>query len=283
MKSLSRRDFGRMALGTVSGIAAASVKTLSSRTAASSVFGGVQIGVQSYSFRDRALDKALEDIVKIGISSVELWEGHLEPLKATDQELETWGKRFREAGVKIGAYNVSPREDWSDNQIDRGFEAAKLLGTEILTSPVTKKSVPRLDKACQKHKMKLGLHNHWFHPPDPNQFESPDDFLQALRGSSRWININLDVGHFHAAGYDPVKFIEEHHERIVSLHLKDRGDDPKHTDYPFGEAHTPLIPVVQLLKNLRFKYAANIEWEVKNIDAAKGVADALEYLKKALV
>ncbi len=283
MNNLSRRDFGKIALGTVGGLAA-SVTPLSGKKAASSVFGGVQIGVQSYSFRDRSLGEALDALVNIGISSMEIWgsDRHLDPLKATDEELKSWRRKFADAGVRIGAYNVSPHDNWTDEQIDRGFQAAKLIGADVITSSVSKKTVPRLDKACQKLKMKLGLHNHWFNHARPDQFESPEDFHDALKDSSPWINVNLDVGHFHASGYDPVRFIEEHHDRIVSLHLKDRGDDPKHTDRPFGEAHTPLVLVAQLLKKLRFKYAANIEWEVENVDPVKGIADALEYLKKAL-
>ncbi len=52
----------------------------------SSVFGGIQIGVQTYSFRDRSLDAALEAILKIGISSVELLGDRLlTPLKNSDE------------------------------------------------------------------------------------------------------------------------------------------------------------------------------------------------------
>jgi len=282
MSTLSRRDFNKLALGALSGTALVAPGALAAKRAASSLVAGVQIGVQSYSFRDRPLEKALEAIVDIGISSVELFQGHLDPLKTSDAELKSWREKFKGAGVKIGAYNVSPRNEWTDEQIDRGFEAARLLGTRIITSSVSKTVVPRLDKACQKHHMWLGLHNHWFHHSRPDQFEGPDDFLDALKSSSSWMSINLDVGHFYASGYDPVKFITEHHARIVSLHLKDRGDDANHTDHPFGQGSTPLAEVMRLLKKIRFKYAANIEWEVKNADPVQGVTEALAYLKKAL-
>jgi sugar phosphate isomerase/epimerase len=281
MKTLSRRDFGKLSLGALSGLTCAQ-PARSSRKAASSVFGGVRIGVMTYSFRDRALDKALDNIIDIGFSSVELYSGHLDPLKAGDEEIRTWRKRFADAGVGIASYYVDMGQQPTDEQIDRCFQAGRVLGVNILTSSLTKPLVPRVDKACQKFKMYLGLHNHWFNPPDPKQFQDPQDFTEALRSSSKWLSINLDVGHFHAAGHDPVKFIEEHHGRIVSLHLKDRGDDPEHIDHPYGEGNTPLIPVVQLLRKLHFKHAANIEWEVENADPVKGVTDGLAYFRKAL-
>ncbi len=282
MKNISRREFGRASLGTLGGLALASTSTLSGEQAASSVFGGVQIGLMTYSFRDRPLAKAFENIVNIGFSSVEMYSGHLDPLQTGDRVIQNLRRAFVGAGIKIASYYVEMGDNLTDSEIIRCFHAAKLLGTNILSSSLTKPLVPRLDKFCQKFKMKLGLHNHWFNPPDHNQFQDPQDFIEALKNSSEWINITLDVGHFYAAGHDPVKFIKDHHDRIVSLHLKDRGNDPRHIDHPFGQGSTPLIAVVQTLKKLQFKYAANIEWEVENADPAKGVADGLEYFKKAL-
>jgi sugar phosphate isomerase/epimerase len=51
---------------------------------------------------------------------------------------------------------------------------------------------------------------------------------------SKYFGINLDIGHFFAAGFDPVAYLTEHHDRITNLHLKDRKkDDGPNT--PWGE------------------------------------------------
>ena len=282
MKLISRRDFGKVAAGAVGGAALASVAPLWSEKVTPTVFGSVEIGVQSYSFHDRSLEKALAAMVELGISNFELWEGHLDSRKASDEEFEAWGKKFQEAGIKIVAYCVAPKDDWTDEQVHHAYHCAKLLGTNVLTASITKKIVPRLDKACQKFQMKLGIHNHWFQPSNPAFFESPQDYVDVLKASSKWVGANLDVGHFYAAGYDPVKFIDEHFARIIHVHLKDRDKDPQHTDRPFGEGGTPLPAIVHLLKKRAFKYSANIEWEVKDADPVKGVAAARDYLRKVL-
>ena len=281
-QTLSRRDFGKATLGALGAFTLRSLAPLSASKTASSVFGGVQIGLMTYSFRDRPLDKALENIVDIGFSSVELYSRHRDPLKATDDEIRSCKENFANAGVRIASYYVEMGDDPGYAQIDRCFEAARLLGVNILSSSLTKPLVPRVDKACVKHRTCLGLHNHWFDPPDSKQFQDPQDFDEALKNSSPWLSTTLDVGHFHAAGHDPVEFIAAHRDRIVSLHLKDRGDDPRHIDHPFGEGDTPNIAVVQLLKKIHYKHAANIEWEVENADPYKGVKDALAYFKNAL-
>jgi hypothetical protein len=61
----------------------------------------------------------------------------------------------------VGAYCVSFPIGASDEYLDRGFNGAPPLGTNVMTASVPKPIVPRLDEWCQKYKMKLGLHNHW--------------------------------------------------------------------------------------------------------------------------
>jgi sugar phosphate isomerase/epimerase len=283
MKNLSRRDLCKLVLRSSGSLAILSSLPAKAGEPKSSVFGGLEIGVQSYSFRGMSLEKALQTAVDLGVSSMELCDFcHLSALKASDDEFKSCRKRFEAAGVKISAYAFNPNLKWTDQQIERGFEGARLLGTKVITASTLKEIVPRIDKIAQKFKIFVGLHNHWFNPPDPRQFQSPEDFEWVLKGFSKWMSVNLDVGHFYAAGYDPVKFFQERYPRIVSLHLKERGNDPKHTECPFGQGSTPLIPVLKAAQKVHFKYAANIEWEVRDSDPAKGVAEALAYLKKSL-
>ncbi|MGH9436607.1 MAG: sugar phosphate isomerase/epimerase family protein [Terriglobia bacterium] len=259
--------------------------TLSTRPekAPSSRFGGLQIGCMTWSFRERSLPAALEAIVKIGFSSAELWSGHLDPFKSSDQEIAAWRRRFADAGVRLTSYFVSFQKDASDEQFGRNFQVGRLLGADVLSSNVAKSLVPRVDKACQRFKMYVGLHNEVYGRQEPDQIQFPSDYVEVFRKSSHWVGATLDVGHLYAAGYDPVKFIREHHQRIVSVHLKDENRVlPHYTDFPFGKGPTPLIPILHTLQEMHFKYPANIEWGVQNVDPVKGVADALAYVKRAL-
>lgn len=280
---ITRRQFGIGLAGACAGLASGE----SDDKVKPSIFSGIQIGVQSYTFRMFSVDKMIDAMKSIGLSSVELWDGHLNPGKASEADFKATKKKFDDAGIKVGAYCVNFPVDSKDDYLDRGFNGALMLGTNVMTASVKKPIVPRLDQWCRKYKIKLGLHNHWFgykgFKGDKSQeFETPDDFMNVLKGASQYLSINLDIGHFYAAGFDPVSFIREHHGRIVSLHIKDRDKDADHTQHRFGQGATPIVETMNLLKKIKFRYAANIEYEPEQANPIEGTQTAFEYLKRAL-
>jgi sugar phosphate isomerase/epimerase len=279
---VTRREFSKLALAAVPVAALASVD---------SKIHGVQIGVQSYSFRDRSLDDAIKGMVEVGLGECELYEGHVEP-KLSRDDLRQWRtrvsmdhfrgvrKKFDDAGILLYAYNYSFRDNFSDEEIARGFEMAQALGVSIITASSTLSVVDRVDRQAQKARIKVGFHGH-SDVKHPNEFSTPETFEKAMAGRSPYINVNLDIGHFFAAGFDPADFITRHHERIVTLHLKDRKKD-NGANMPFGQGDTPIKPVLQLLEKNKFDIPANIEYEYKGVATVEEVKKCFEYCKEAL-
>ena len=90
-----------------------------------------------------------------------------------------------------------------------------------------------------------------------------------------------DIGHFTAAGFDPLEYLEKMHKNIVTLHIKDRKKD--HGDnVPFGEGDTNIKGVLQILKTKKYPIPANIEYEYKGADTVAEVKKCLDYCKAAL-
>jgi sugar phosphate isomerase/epimerase len=189
-------------------------------------------------------------------------------------------KKFDDAGILLYAYNYSFRDDYTDEEIARGFEMGKALGVKILTASSTLSVVDRVDREASKNKIRVGFHGH-SDTKHPNEFSSPETFEKAMAGHSPYINVNLDIGHFFAAGFDPIDFINKHHERIVTLHIKDRKKNDGE-NMPFGQGDTPIKPVLQLLATKKYRIPANIEYEYKGADTVAEVKKCFEYCKTAL-
>ena len=295
----SRRDFGVIATAglPVSLAAAARINP---------VFKGVELGCISYSYRDRPLDAAIKDMVEAGIGECELFMGHVEPaqrpagrrggtpsgegpsprealrkwrLSVPMTEFQAVRKKFDDAGIRLSAYCYNMNDSFSDEEIDRGFEMTKALGLDLMTASATVTSAKRIAPFADKHKIRVAMHGH-DNIDDPNQFAKPEAFEQAC-AMSKYFLINLDVGHFVAAGYDPVDYIRKNHARIPILHIKDRKKN-RGPNMPFGQGDTPIKEVLQLVQKNRWRIPCNIEYEYKGTDAAAEVKKCLQYMKDAL-
>jgi len=283
----TRRRFSRIAAGAV---ASASCFTAAAPRIDSRV-RGVQLGVQSYSFRDMPVDKAIQAMADIGIGVCEMSQGHVEPQKVPREELRKWrlsvpldefrklGQKFRKAGVDLYAFNYSFKDDFTDEEIDRGFQMARALGARAITASANVSTAGRIDTYAQRYKIRVGMHNH--SNIKANEFATPDDFAAARKGRSRYIAINLDIGHFTAANFDAVQYLAEHHADIVTLHIKDRKRN-QGANVAFGEGDSPIKQVLHLLRDRKLKIPANIEYEYKGADTVAEVRKCFEYCKQAL-
>ena len=275
---------------------------------------GVQLGIQSYSFRDLPISEALRAMVADGLGDCELFSPHIEegglkaPVDPDAQKLSPAERRaarisgreklrhwrltvplsyfsdvklkFNSAGVHLYGYNLSLGLDSTDEEIDRGFLMTKALGVEIMTTSTVLPMAKRLAPFAEKHKMIVAFHGH-SDVKDPNQFATPDSFATALAMSKQY-RINLDIGHFTAAGYDPVGYIQKNHDKIVLLHLKDRKKNEGPNE-PWGEGDTPIKEVLLLLRKNHYSIPAFIEYEYKGTGTSEQeVAKCYQYCKQAL-
>ncbi|HEY3442995.1 MAG TPA: sugar phosphate isomerase/epimerase [Paludibaculum sp.] len=278
----SRREFGYLAAAPLAALAQPD-----------SVVGGVQIGAQTNSFSDRSLDDAISAMLEIGISGCELWQGHVEPraLAGKDAELSRWREetpasyfrdiaaKLRTAGIRLYAYDFQFRESFTDREIVRALQIGHELGApNMVTSSATLPLARRMAPFLEKQQMPVGMHGRT-NVTDPNEFAGPGNFERALAASPN-IGVNLDLGHYTAAGFDAVEFIRQHHGRILSIHLKDRLRKQGRS-VAFGEGDTPIRECLQLLKRNGWKIPAHIEHD-RGGDRVAEFRKSYEYCRKAL-
>jgi sugar phosphate isomerase/epimerase len=286
---LSRRDFTKTAFAAL---------PLARALGADSKIEGVQLGAISYSFRqipNLDADMIVQILSRLGLPEVELMSNHAERAAgapASRQELRGWRtsggmdrftpvrRKFADAGIDIAVVCFNMNQSISDDEIDYGFQMAKALGARALSSSTQVSMSKRIAPFAEKHKLPIGYHGH-DNTSDPNEFATPESFATAM-SYSKYNCVNLDIGHFTAANYDAVAFIKEHHARITNLHVKDMKKN--HGTYvPFGQGDAPIKAVLQLMKQERYPFPGNIEYEYKSeSDPATEVGKCLEYCKGAL-
>jgi sugar phosphate isomerase/epimerase len=175
---------------------------------------------------------------------------------------QTWTavrKKFNDVGVDVALLCYNMQDSMKDQDIEYGFSMAKGLGVKAMTTSTTLTMAKRIAPIADKHKLMVGYHGHDA-TNDPNQTATLESYDQ-LMAYGKYNAINLDIGHFTAAGYDAVAFIKQHHAKITNLHLKDRKKNHGPNVAVWGTGDTPLKEVLQLLKAEKYPIPANLELE----------------------
>jgi sugar phosphate isomerase/epimerase len=308
-QNISRRRFiGSTALAAA-GMALASKSVFAAgslfQSKPNSVINGVQIGVITYSFRSMpgSAEQLLQYCLQCNINAIELMGDAAEafagkPQRTSGEDGPVYFKRvadwragvsmdkfielrklFNDAGVKIYAWkpNALGAKN-TDAEIDYAFNAGKALGVTHVTVelPADDVQTKRLGDLAAKHKIYVGYHAH---------LQATPTLWDTALSQSKYNAINLDIGHYTAGtSSSPVPFILKNHDRIMSMHIKDRKfhDGP---NMPWGQGDTPIAEVLQLIKKNKYKFPATIELEYNipaDSDAVKEVIKCRDFAVKAL-
>jgi sugar phosphate isomerase/epimerase len=283
-----------------------------------SVFNGVHIGCITYSYRGgiNSAEDTLKALIQDGLSETELMDGPIrayagisggapggggrgrrgggaggqpatrppeltDAQKATQRETQLakcqdLRKMYNDAGVNIHCHKLPFGQ--SDEDIEFNFQVAKALGCVAITTERSDVLARRLAPFAEKHKIWVAFHNHTNNVP-------VTDNIDPILAVGKYIGFNLDIGHYFAGtkGKSPVPVIEKYHDRIISLHLKDRTADGG--NLPWGQGKTPIKEALQLLKKEKWPIYADIELEYPIPPGSTSVAEVakcVQYCRDAL-
>ena len=267
--------------------------------------GGVDISVITYSFQPGTDN--MENIIQYCLDSnsdnIELMGNHVErsigmPRSRKDSadwranvsmgEFKKVKKAFDQKGINIFAYKpycMSSRNQ--DEEIEYAMKATKALGADYVTAELTDEAnTKRISYYAEKHNVKVGYHGH---------LQSTDIAWDFALNDSENNYINLDIGHYIAVGGDNtketlLKFIENNHNRICSLHLKDRNAptemSPNDRDNKiWGQGDTPIKEVLLLMQKNSYDFTATIEREYpipEGSNVVEEVIKCMDYCKSVL-
>jgi len=191
-------------------------------------------------------------------------------------------KLFDEEGISIHIVKFEPAR-WSDEEIDYAFEAAKAMGAKGVSDEISEESVRRLAPFAEKHDMYAVFHNHM-------QFAQEGFTYDTFVDISPNVMFNFDAGHFFGStGRHPNEIIEKYHDRIFSIHLKDKtgpDTDPANTNQVWGQGQVPVEDVLHLVQDNKWPIYCDIEleYDVKPwSDAVKEVRTCVRYARQILI
>ena len=187
-------------------------------------------------------------------------------------------KMYNDAGVNIYAWKRLST-NMSDAEVDYIFNVAEALGCTHTTIelPEDVAQLKRLGAFAEKHKIYVAYHTHL-----QGSMTAFDQAFAASKGNMA----NVDLGHFVAAGGNPIDFLNKFHGRISSYHLKDRTTPANGAkNLAWGTGDTPITAILQTAKKNKWTMPATIEQEYEipaNSDAVQEVKKCVDYCRKAL-
>ena len=266
---------------------------------------GVDISVVTYSFNPGIEDMniIIQNCLDSGSDNLELMGNHVETTmgmprskrshaewrsNVSMKDFKNVKKQFKNQGINIFAYKpycMGPNN--LDGEIEYAMKATKALGADYLTAELTtKENTKRISQFAEKHNVNIGYHAH---------LQASDTAWDFALNNSKKNFINLDVGHYIAARKENTKetllnFILKNHSRICSLHLKDRqAAKPLNLgasdNQIWGKGDTPIIEILQLVRDNSFKFTSSVELEYRIPDGSNRVDEVIrcyEYCNQAL-
>ena len=266
---------------------------------------GIDISVVTYSFNPGIEDMniIIQNCLDSGSDNLELMGNHVETTmgmprsrrshaewrsNVSMKDFKNVKKQFKNQGINIFAYKpycMAPNN--SDGEIEYAMKATKALGADYLTAELTtKENTKRISQFAEKHNVNIGYHAH---------LQASDTAWDFALDNSKKNFINLDVGHYIAARKENTKetllnFILKNHSRICSLHLKDRqAAKPLNLgasdNQIWGKGDTPIIEILQLVRDNSFKFTSSVELEYRIPDGSNRVNEVIrcyEYCNQAL-
>lgn len=273
---LSRRSFLKHA-AAFAGVAAVSPSLV--LAADDDRFGGLKMGIQSYSLRDRPFDKMLEAMKNdLKLTYVECYPNHL--AGRTPPQII---KMLQDAGVKMTSYGVVGfgKDEKKNREL---FEIAKTYSLPNLScNPATDPAVlEQIDKLAEEYNITLAIHPHG----PGSTWPTADVLAKGFEGRSTRLGLCADTGHLIRAGEDPLAVCKQFKDRLHALHLKDfkklEGNN-KWEDVPAGTANLKVDDLVKFLLAEKYSKPIFIEYEGKNPveSIQQSLAAVAEAVKKA--
>ncbi len=301
---ITRRKFigSSAALTTMAILPSGIISCKGSSGKPNSRFGGVQIGVQTYSFRSMpfSAEEILGYLLECGLNTCELMADPMEQFAGIPKYQGPSYPRGTQLTDQQKAELDSAQADFAGEvrswrstvSMDKFKELRRMYNDAGVTIHLARLGDPKwsdeeIDYAFKVAdtlgsngvKWELSLdavqrlapfcnkYNMMANLHNHYQVAEPGFSYDTYLAYSDKLMINFDVGHYVGSlGKHPNEIIEKYHDRIIAIQIKDKtGPDtnPPNTNLPYGQGDTPLEDILLLIKKNKWPIIVDIELEHK--------------------
>jgi len=223
--------------------------------------------------------------------AIEKYNKDLAEFRKSPAALDGWGvmrKKLNEAGIDVHLFKFEAGS--TDELLDYSFAAANILGAKGITTEGSEQKCASFGAVAARNSSLAVYHNHGQYAPLPiSEIERWLDFSPANR-------LNFDVGHYIGFGYEdgpklsPIEFIDYFHDRIVSIHIKDKTSfkNPyqSNQNQVWGQGETPLKEVLECVRDKYPEIYCDVELEYMVAPWStpeKEIATCVQYARQLLI
>lgn len=232
------------------------------------------LGMAGYTFREFTVEKTIEMIKRIGVTSLSLKDFHM-PMNSTREQITAVLEKFKSAGINV--YTVGVVYMKTQESVDQAFEYAKMAGVKMIIGAPDYELLPYVEKKIKTYDFKMAIHNHG---PDNPLYPNATDIWDHVKDLDPRIGICIDIGHTTRDGQDPSVDIMKYKSRIYDIHIKDVDKATKEgKTVEMGRGIIDIPKVVATLRKIKYSGKCSLEFEKDMKDPLAGIAESIGYFK----
>lgn len=245
-----------------------------------------KLGIAGFTFHKHSVEAMVAAMQKLDLHALCVKDFHLK-LDCSAAEAAAFKAKLAAAGIE--PVGVGPVYANTEEKARAGFEQARKLGVKLVVGVPfesgdagemveSDRMLDIIERLVAEYDMHYAIHNHG--PDLPRLYPTAEAALKRIGNRDLRIGVCLDIGHERRAGYDPVRFIRQHADRIYDVHLKNIIIDASRNlamPGPRGELHIPAI--FSALARAGYKGACNIEYERDFEDNLPGLLESVGYYR----
>jgi inosose dehydratase len=275
---IDRRQFIQAGILASTVASALSASDKSSPNTRRDPYGGLKVGIASYSLRKFSLDEAIAMAQKLGVRYITLKDVHL-PLTSSKAERQQARRKLDAAGlVLMGGGVIYLKND--EIEIRNAFEYAQDAGMPTIVASPEPQALGKLDKMVNEYPIRVAIHNHG---PGDEKYPAPQDVFNQVKDHDPRIGLCIDIGHTVRIGVDPVDAIRRYSSRLYDLHFKDvTAATASGECIELGKGVINIVAVLKALLDVRYTHHVALEYEINETSPLMGMTECLAYARGAL-